>query len=69
MGRRRGLTGARTGPAAAWSDPKRPAVLEKALLEIPVLELKPGFWELAGPLRARVIATGHKARLADSLIA
>ncbi len=44
-------------------------MLEKALLEIPVLELKPGFWERAGRLRARVIAAGHKARLADSLIA
>ncbi len=37
--------------------------------QIPVLTLEPGFWERAGRLRARVIAAGHKAKLADTLIA
>jgi predicted nucleic acid-binding protein len=51
------------------SDPTRPAPLEKVLLAIPMLELKPGFWERAGRLRAAVIGAGFKAKLADTLIA
>ena len=51
------------------SDPKLPPPLEEILLQIPVLTLEPGFWERAGRLRARVIAAGHKAKLADTLIA
>jgi hypothetical protein len=51
------------------SDPTRPAGLEKALLAIPLLALKPGYWERAGRLRARVKSAGHKAKLADTLIA
>lgn len=51
------------------SDPARPASLEKALLAIPLLELQPGYWERAGRLRARVMGAGHKAKLADTLIA
>lgn len=51
------------------SDPKLPPRLEEILLQIPVLTLGPGFWERAGRLRARVIAAGHKAKLADTLIA
>lgn len=51
------------------SDPARPAALEKALLAIPLLDLEPGYWERAGRLRARIMAAGHKAKLADTLIA
>ena len=51
------------------SDPKLPSGLEKIVLRIPQLEVTAGFWERAGRLRARVIATGHKAKLADTLIA
>ena len=51
------------------SDPKLPQRLEKALLQIPVLLLKPGYWERAGRLRALAISAGHKAKLADTLIA
>jgi hypothetical protein len=51
------------------SDPGLPRQLEEALLQIPVLELERGFWERAGRLRARVIGSGRKARLADTLIA
>ncbi len=51
------------------SDAKLPPPLEEILLQIPVLTLEPGFWERAGRLRARVIAAGHKAKLADTLIA
>lgn len=51
------------------SDPKLPQKLEEALLQIPVLPLKPGYWERAGRLRALAIRGGHKAKLADTLIA
>ena len=51
------------------SDPKLPRRLEQALLQIPVLPLKPGYWERAGRLRALAISGGHKAKLADTLIA
>lgn len=51
------------------SDPKLPQRLEEALLQIPVLPLTPGYWERAGRLRALAISGGHKAKLADTLIA
>jgi glutamate-5-semialdehyde dehydrogenase len=51
------------------SDPKLPQRLEQALLQIPVLTLKAGYWERAGRLRALAIRGGHKAKLADTLIA
>ena len=51
------------------SDPKLPPRLEQALLQIPVLTLKAGYWERAGRLRAVAIRGGHKAKLADTLIA
>ena len=51
------------------SDPGLPRKLEDALLRIPVLPLKTGYWERAGRLRARAIGAGHKAKLADTLIA
>ena len=51
------------------SDPKLPHRLEHALLQIPVLALKAGYWERAGRLRALAIRGGHKAKLADTLIA
>lgn len=39
------------------------------LLDIPLLESKPGFWQRAGELRKKARATGRRARLGDSLIA
>ncbi len=36
---------------------------------LPVLELSEGYWERAGTSRAAVLAKGHKARVADALIA
>lgn len=51
------------------SVPGRPPALEALLLGIPLLETPPGFWERAGRLRARVLARGNKAKLADTLIA
>jgi predicted nucleic acid-binding protein len=51
------------------SDPGLPRPLEEVLLQIPTLDLQAGYWERAGRLRARVIGAGHKAKLADTLIA
>jgi len=45
-----------------------PAVIE-LLQQIPLLEVKPGYWERAGLLRSRILKRGYKARIADSLIA
>lgn len=43
--------------------------LVKIFKSIPLLQLAPGFWERAGLLRAKVLGGGHKARIADTLIA
>lgn len=41
----------------------------EALANIPLLEPAPGYWFRAGQLRGNVIAGGHKAKVADALIA
>ena len=51
------------------SDPTLSRTLRKLILELPVLPVVEGYWERAGLLRARVLRTGHKAKLADTLIA
>ncbi len=51
------------------SDPILPAAVAALLKELPRLELRDGYWERAGVLRARVLGRGLKARLADALIA
>jgi predicted nucleic acid-binding protein len=55
--------------AELLSDPVLPNAVAKLLKELPRLELKDGYWERAGSLRAKVLARGLKARLADALIA
>ncbi|HUJ14222.1 MAG TPA: PIN domain-containing protein [Thermoanaerobaculia bacterium] len=55
--------------AECLSDPGIDAGFARDLLALPVLELRIGFWERAGRLRARVRAGGHKASLAGTLIA
>jgi predicted nucleic acid-binding protein len=42
--------------------------LRETLLAIPMLSIEDGFWERAGLLRAKILAKGSKARLADTLI-
>jgi predicted nucleic acid-binding protein len=51
------------------SDPKLSESARRIFLKIPLLEVRPGFWERAGDSRAKLIAKGLKARLADTLIA
>lgn len=43
--------------------------MSAALLELPLIDPAPGYWERAGTLRAAVLAKRSKARLGDALIA
>ncbi len=40
----------------------------EAILQLPLLTLTGGYWMRAGLLRAKILKSGHKARLADTLI-
>ena len=51
------------------SDPKLPSDVAEMLVQAPLLDIQPGYWQRAGELRARVLAKGRKARLGDALIA
>ncbi len=51
------------------SDPKLLASTSNLLTVLPLLETSNGYWERAGALRAKALAKGRKARLADTLIA
>ena len=55
--------------AELLSDPVLPQAVAALLKELPRLELSDGYWERTGALRAKVLARGQRARLADSLIA
>jgi predicted nucleic acid-binding protein len=51
------------------SDPRASVALASHLAQVPLLELGPAFWRRAGELRSKVLARGHKSRVADALIA
>jgi predicted nucleic acid-binding protein len=51
------------------SDPKLPSVVAESLSSVPPVEIKSGYWQRAGALRAKVLAKRRKARLGDALIA
>jgi predicted nucleic acid-binding protein len=51
------------------SDPKLPSDVAETFSEVPLIELASGYWQRAGALRAKVLATRRKARLGDALIA
>jgi predicted nucleic acid-binding protein len=51
------------------SDPELPPAVAQTLLELPLIEIRSGYWQRAGALRARVLAKRRKARLGDALIA
>ena len=46
-----------------------PTSVSQVVQQVPLLAILGGFWERAGFLRAKLIAKGRKARLADTLIA
>ena len=51
------------------SDPKLSSGVSRTLSDLPLLEVRPGYWQRAGALRAKVLAKRRKARLGDALIA
>ena len=51
------------------SDPQLLQEVVNNLSALPLLEIKPGYWQRSGKLRAKVLATKRKARLGDALIA
>lgn len=51
------------------SDPSLPSSVAQTLLDVPQIEIVPGYWERAGVLRAKVLGMRLKARLGDALIA
>lgn len=51
------------------SEPTLSRSLRDTMLGFPLLPLFAGYWERAGLLRAKVLRSGHKAKLADTLIA
>ena len=51
------------------SDPRIDSNVADTLKEVPLVEIADGYWQRAGELRARVLATRRKARLGDALIA
>lgn len=51
------------------SDPGIGSEVSRTLLELPLIDVEPGYWQRAGELRAKVLARGRKARLGDALLA
>ena len=51
------------------SAPHVSSSLRETFLAIPMLSTQEGFWERAGLLRAKLLAKGSKAKLADTVIA
>lgn len=51
------------------SDPELTRQVADLFLQLPLLEVTEGYWQRAGLLRARLIAGGRRAPLADTLIA
>jgi len=51
------------------SDPVLSSGVTETLSEIPMIEVKPGYWQRAGLLRAKVLSMRRKTRLGDALIA
>ncbi|HEX2569354.1 MAG TPA: PIN domain-containing protein [Polyangia bacterium] len=55
--------------AELLSSPRTVPAISAVFRALPLLSILNGYWERTGMLRAKVLARGHKARLADSLIA
>jgi predicted nucleic acid-binding protein len=50
------------------SDPLLPPTLLQQLMDVPLIDVEPGYWQRAGLLRAKVLSNRRKARLGDALI-
>jgi predicted nucleic acid-binding protein len=55
--------------AELLSDPALPLHYADSISQIRMLEIRRGYWWRAGELRANTLREGHKAKLADVLIA
>ena len=51
------------------SDPGLSTEVSRILSDLPLIEVKDGYWQRAGTLRAKVLGKRRKARLGDALIA
>lgn len=51
------------------SEPRLQEATFAALTMLPLLDVLDGYWSRAGRLRAKLIAAGHKAKVADALVA
>ena len=51
------------------SDARLPPDVAETISEVPLLEVASGYWQRAGALRAKVLATRRKVRLGDALTA
>ncbi len=51
------------------SEPRLSSEVSQRLSELPLIEIRPGYWQRAGALRAKVLAKRRRARLGDALIA
>ena len=51
------------------SNPRLAEEFRELVLSIPLLPIHDGYWQRVGDLRAQLLAAGHKAKLADCLIA
>jgi predicted nucleic acid-binding protein len=51
------------------SDPQLPVDRQQLILQIPILEIKPGYWERAGQLGAALVKRKYRPKIADTLIA
>lgn len=55
--------------AELLSDPELPTLFAEKISALRMLELRAGYWVRTGELRANTLREGHKAKLADVLIA
>jgi hypothetical protein len=51
-----------------FSDSNLPSATAENLSALPLIDT-PGYWRRAGALRAKVLASGRRARLGDALVA
>jgi predicted nucleic acid-binding protein len=51
------------------SHPELHVATRRAISALPLFDLLDGYWERAGALRAGVLRSGFKARIADTLVA
>ena len=51
------------------SDPLLSPAIVQQLMDVPIIDVEPGYWQRAGLLRAKVLSNRRNARLGDALIA